>query len=168
MKKLESIEILGRNFAVTDHPQKSIEDEQKRQNLSTKQQWSFYNSHRQSLERLIVPDHHHGKICVFGAGNCNDLDLQWLTSVYQQVHLVDLDLAAISAAVERQKIADPSRVQLHAPVDLTGIAEHVARWEKQTPDAAAIEKTNDSGEYRRVCRPRARVVAVLGRLQDRE
>src|SRR5438105_15087755 len=85
-------------------PQASlISDEQAKHNRSTQHQWRMYQSHRQQIEHLIVPMRRaEDRICVLGAGNCNDLDLAWLAQAYREVHLVDIDPAAIDEAAKRQ------------------------------------------------------------------
>jgi hypothetical protein len=118
-------------------PPDPIRAEQARQNQSTRGQRGFYESHRASMERLIVPKTRGGKICVLGAGNCNDLDLTWLTEVYREVHLVDLDEEALAEGVARQKV-DGAAVHCHSPIDLTGIAAQVAQWESKVPGEPAI------------------------------
>jgi hypothetical protein len=75
---------------------------------------------------------------VLGAGNCNDLDLPWLTQVYRTVHLVDLDRDGLHQAITRQKVAESATLHCHAPIDLTGIASRVASWGAKCPDEAAI------------------------------
>jgi hypothetical protein len=112
----------------------AISADQARQNRTTRNQWQLYASHRRHLERLIVPDSpRQGRICVLGAGNCNDLDLKWLCDVYREVHLVDLDPAALDCAVDRQSVAGRPAIHRHAPFDLTGIADIASRWTKTTP-----------------------------------
>lgn len=96
-------------------------------NQSTRGQWDWYANHRRHIERLIVPQRRGGRICVLGAGNCNDLDLKWLTKAYAEVHLVDIDRGALERAVKRQG-GDEAQLRLHAPVDLTGIANLTAGW----------------------------------------
>lgn len=102
------------------------------QNRTTARQWQMYASHRQRIERLIVPPRAGQRICILGAGNCNDLDLRWLAEVYDEVHLVDLDAAAVKEAIARQK-ADSPKLDVHAPFDLTNAAAeivggNVERW----------------------------------------
>jgi len=104
-------------------------DDQSRMNQSTRGQWDWYASHRRAIERLIVPEARGGRICVLGAGNCNDLDLKWLAGAYAEVHLVDIDPAALERAVQRQGVADVAGIWRHAPVDLTGIAGMTAAWQ---------------------------------------
>ncbi len=118
----------------------ALADSQARMNNSTRGQWDFFENHRRNLERLIVPEARGGMICVLGAGNCNDLDLKWLAGAYRQVHLVDIDAAALRRAVEKQGVEklrmedggwgveNAAGIALHAPVDLTGISDLVASW----------------------------------------
>jgi hypothetical protein len=120
-------------------PPPSLADEQSRMNRSTRGQWDWYASHRRQIERLIVPAERGGRICVLGAGNCNDLDLKWLTEVYAEVHLVDIDPAALERATERQGVAGHSRIVLNAPVDLTGVAEVVKTWKGRQVSGAEVD-----------------------------
>src|ERR1041385_435299 len=111
--------------------------EQAKQNHSTRHQWELYRSHRQQIERFIVPaERGQESICVLGAGNCNDLDLKWLSDVYREVALVDIDVEAPSQAARRQGVLQ--RVRLHAPVDLTGIAPSLAQWSEAMPSPQEV------------------------------
>jgi hypothetical protein len=96
---------------------------QAKMNRSTRGQWAMYASHRQHLEQVILTGNPGASICVLGAGNCNDLDLNWLTQIFQQVHLVDLDSSALENGVRQQKPEASVRIHLHAPIDLSGIAD---------------------------------------------
>jgi SAM-dependent methyltransferase len=118
-------------------PEKSVGDEQSRMNRSTRGQWDWYAAHRRRIEQLIVPEARGGSICVLGAGNCNDLDLRWLTEVYRDVELVDIDPSALHRAVERQRVA--GKIRLRAPVDLTGVAEMMKRWRGRAVADAEVE-----------------------------
>jgi len=107
-------------------------------NQSTRGQWDFYANHRREIERLIVPGGRDGRICVLGAGNCNDLDLKWLAEAYAEVHLVDIDRGALERAVVRQGVAGNESVKLHAPIDLTGIADLTAGWKGRKVSEAEV------------------------------
>lgn len=109
-------------------PQPSLNTHQARMNRSTLGQWDWYALHRARIEQLIVPNKTGQTLCVLGAGNCNDLDLEWLTRVYANVHLVDLDGTALESARDRQFKSQPPNLHLHAPVDLTSIAHTIATW----------------------------------------
>ena len=117
-----------------------VVEDQSRQNRSTANQWSLYSTHRRALERLLVPPQHGvERICVLGAGNCNDLDLQWLLKAYAEVHLVDLDPHALTAAVSRQRVSTTKNLFRHAPVDLTGAANEFDAWTLKPPGFSQID-----------------------------
>jgi hypothetical protein len=68
------------------------------------------------------------RLCVLGAGNCYDVDLERLTSLYREVHLVDIDPAALERAWEREPPAVRARLVRHAPLDLSGMLDRIERW----------------------------------------
>jgi hypothetical protein len=74
----------------------------------------------------LAPANQAGRLCVLGAGNCNDLDLAALSASYREVHLVDLDQEALAQAVAHQRPADAGRLYLHGGIDLTGILDQLA------------------------------------------
>jgi hypothetical protein len=120
-------------------PAKSLGDDQSRMNNSTRGQWDWYAAHRASIERLIIPTARDQRICVLGAGNCNDLDLKWLVQAYAHVYLVDIDRSALERAVQRQGVQS-GRLTLHAPIDLTGIADQTASWTGRTVSEAEVDR----------------------------
>lgn len=117
-----------------------VHHKQNQLNRSTRGQWNLYSTHRQELERLIVPERPGLRICVLGAGNCNDLDLRWLVEAYREVHLVDIDATALEHAVEFQKVHDSPRVHLHGGVDLTGLAGRMSGWIKTPPSSDEVQQ----------------------------
>jgi len=119
-------------------PAAGLGDEQARMNQSTRGQWDWYASHRRAIERLIVPEARGQRICVLGAGNCNDLDLNWLARAYAEVRLVDIDGPALERAVVRQGVAGSAAIRLHAPVDLTGIEGLTAGWKGRAVSEAEV------------------------------
>jgi hypothetical protein len=120
-------------------PEKTLGDEQARMNRSTRGQWDWYASHRAAIERLIVPERRGGRICVLGAGNCNDLDLQWLCEAYGEVRLVDIDRAALERAVGQQGVGRRAEIVLDAPVDLTGVAGITRGWRGRRVSEEEVE-----------------------------
>jgi hypothetical protein len=109
-------------------------------NRSTSGQWHLYSSHRRRVERLLVPSDSGKRICVLGAGNCNDLDLNWLTKVYRQVQLVDIDADALSRAAKFQKVDDCDKLQLRGAIDITGLADQLSKWKISLPKPDEIQK----------------------------
>jgi len=98
-------------------------------NRSTCGQWAAFGSHRERIERLILRhlrkadrlllESPPARLCALGAGNCNDLDLRFLCDRVGEVHLLDIDAAALEAAAGRQRAGNLANLHRHAPVDLT-------------------------------------------------
>lgn len=134
---------------------------QARFNRSTQSHWDHFAAHRQRIEQLLLPDVSHpaGRLCVLGAGNCNDLDLRRLCERFDEIHLIDLDPAALEAAARRQGVGERRSVHLHAPIDLTGIADTQGAWRDRAPSAAAISAVACRAEEA----PLAELDALAGR-----
>jgi hypothetical protein len=114
---------------------------QAKANRSTRDHWTYFESHRAEIQKLVVPAFHApgtGRLCVLGAGNCNDIDLRELAEAFAEVHLVDIDGAALESAVRRQGAEAFPPVRLHGGVDLTGIAARFAAWETSPPTPADV------------------------------
>lgn len=98
-------------------------EEQAHRNLRSRHAWEQYRAHRERVTELLVPPAtpaRPARLCVLGAGNCNDIDLGRLADCYQQMHLVDLDEEALEFAVERQPPDVRRRLVTHGGVDVTG------------------------------------------------
>ncbi|MGA2501139.1 MAG: hypothetical protein ABSH20_25660, partial [Tepidisphaeraceae bacterium] len=104
-------------------------------NESTAGSRAWFASHRQRIEALLRRGPKGGRLCVLGAGNCNDLDLPELAGHFGEIHLVDLDEAAARGAT---KLLGLTNVVVHAPVDITGIAAIISTWGMPRPTDAAI------------------------------
>src|SRR5437763_13726551 len=118
-----------------------IAAQQARFNRSTQNHWQHFATHRQRIEHLLVADGltGNGRLCVLGAGNCNDLDLRHLCETFAEVHLADLDPAAVAGAVRRQGVEGSPQIRLHAPVDLSGVADVMAGWPVRRPTDGEID-----------------------------
>src|SRR3712207_5062684 len=93
---------------------------QAKYNRSTADSWQTYASHRAEIAALLEPldaAASGGRLCVLGAGNCNDLHLPTLLERFDELHLVDIDAAAIANAVKRQGVAGSSGILLHGDAD---------------------------------------------------
>ena len=113
---------------------------QLRLNRETLDNWGLYRSHREAVADLICrpPQPASARLCILGAGNCNDLDLARFTGRFAQVHLVDLDRQAMAKGVQRQSPLAPGRISLHGGVDLTGVLKTLATWERYRPGRESI------------------------------
>jgi hypothetical protein len=107
--------------------------EQLAANRSSAAERASFASHRARVselcERGTEPD---GELslCVLGAGNANDLDLEQLARRYRSIHLVDLDADALAAAVARESPTTQSRLVCHAPLDISGLLGRLERWRR--------------------------------------
>ena len=57
-------------------------------------------------------------ISILGAGNCMDLDLGQLTTLFHSVNLLDLDRKAVESGVSAAEGLSSSRLKIIAPIDL--------------------------------------------------
>ncbi|MBC8134242.1 MAG: hypothetical protein H7X95_14765, partial [Deltaproteobacteria bacterium] len=86
-------------------------------------------NHRAHLTALVTTVATPGaRLCVLGAGNCYDLDIERMATLFAEVHLVDLDPDALARAWKRINPLVRPRVIRHAPVDLTGMLSELGRW----------------------------------------
>jgi hypothetical protein len=100
-----------------------------------------FAEHRAHLTREIemrAPEGAHGRLCLLGAGNANDVDLHALLGRFREIHLVDLDAEAVGKARDRVGAPLRSRLIVHAPVDLSGILDRLEQWSAHPPPAAAL------------------------------
>ena len=116
--------------------------EQLEANRSSSALWDGFKDHRAHLTELCARDVALGSgqtLCVLGAGNANDLDLEALAARYRSITLVDLDIAALERAMARQTAATRSRLLCRAPVDVSGMLGRLTRWKasRVTPDELA-------------------------------
>lgn len=104
-------------------------------NAASRDLWSAYTGHRDHVTRLLLEGAPPGtgRLCVLGAGNCNDLNLDPLVRHYREVHLVDLDAQALARGVARQGMADQPAVRRHGDVDVTGALDLMAAWSAGSP-----------------------------------
>ncbi|HVY28376.1 MAG TPA: hypothetical protein VHB79_17595 [Polyangiaceae bacterium] len=100
--------------------------------------WQRYAPHRHRIMRLVETVGTGGRLAVFGAGNGSDLELDWLLSRFDEVHLVDLDQAALERARARRVESAGGRLVLHGGVDLSGLLGQLDAWGEDFPDPATL------------------------------
>jgi len=115
---------------------KRIGQLQSSRNAETRDGWNCFASHRERVTQLLLDaaSAGEGKLCVLGAGNCNDLALRQLAQSFNHVDLVDVDEEAIAAGITRQGIA-AGHVTACGPVDVTGVAGLMSAWMPERPAA---------------------------------
>jgi hypothetical protein len=103
--------------------------------------WALYAAHRARLTEAVLASaaQRAGRLCVLGAGHCNDLDLARLAETFEEIHLVDIDGKALARAVARQPASARPRLHRHE-LDLSGLpARRLARWRHVPPTGAELE-----------------------------
>jgi hypothetical protein len=103
--------------------------------------WLGYASHRVRVMGHIEQLAQGGELCVFGAGNCNDLELERLASLFSEIHLVDLDGEALERSRERQGSEIKAKIVLHPDVDCSGMLQHLDDWGERFPERAELAQS---------------------------
>jgi hypothetical protein len=115
-----------------------------------------FAAHRTRLTREIVeraPPDGRGRLCLLGAGNAHDVELDALAARFAEIHLVDIDAEAVGNALSRVSAAARPRFTAHAPLDASGLFDRLEGWSRAPPDAT---QSNDI-----VAGAVARVLAAL-------
>ncbi|MDA1052812.1 MAG: hypothetical protein O3C40_20350 [Planctomycetota bacterium] len=105
-------------------------------NAETRDGWSCFAAHRERVTQLLLDaaSATAAKLCVLGAGNCNDLALDRLADAFAHIDLVDIDDEAITAGITRQPTV-MGRVMARGGVDVTGVASLLSEWVPEVPAA---------------------------------
>jgi hypothetical protein len=104
--------------------------------------WALYAAHRARLTEAIRASAPRagGRLCLLGAGRCNDVDLDALAQVFSEIHLVDVDDKALAGAVARQAADTRGHLRRHGGIDLAGLSvRRLARWKRVPPDANELD-----------------------------
>jgi hypothetical protein len=90
----------------------------------------YFEGHRKKVTGLLAERARDptARLCLLGAGNANDVDLDVLLERYSEVHLVDLDPAALSRAALTVTRPHASKLVRHAPVDVSFVLDKLERW----------------------------------------
>jgi len=114
-------------------------EEQLRNNLESRPNWECGSAHRDRLTGHLIDlaGQQQRRLCILGAGNCNDLDLKQLSQVFSEIHLVDLDESALAHALQFQGIPAESSVFIHS-CDLTGAGQRLDAWNAADSDADLV------------------------------
>ncbi|MBC8350760.1 MAG: hypothetical protein H8E66_02155 [Planctomycetes bacterium] len=117
---------------------KRIGQLQASRNAETRDGWDCFATHREQVVRLLLnaarstDEKLERRLCVLGAGNCNDLALADLAETFGHVALVDIDEEAIISGITRQGV-NASEVTIHGGVDVTGVANLMSKWLPNNP-----------------------------------
>ena len=109
--------------------------------------WELYAAHREVFTRVVLSASGStgGRLCVLGAGKCNDLDLRRLGEAFRELHLVDLEPRLLASAIAREAPELRKRLIPHAPVDLSVVtAKRVSKWQRRSPSSAELAELSDA------------------------
>jgi hypothetical protein len=84
-----------------------------------------FAGHRDRVTGILTNSAQNSSLCILGAGNLNDVCLDQLLRVYTEIHLVDLDVDAVRAALACRGLAHSEAIQVHGPIDLSGILDRL-------------------------------------------
>lgn len=115
--------------------------EQLESNQSATGHEATFTEHRARLTREIAeraPASGGGRLCLLGAGNANDVDLDALAARFGEIHLVDIDPDAVARAVARLPAARRPQIIPHVPVDASGLFDRMERWVADPPKLDAL------------------------------
>jgi hypothetical protein len=104
-------------------------------NRDSRGRWDTFRAHRGRVTELLCRGSSPGRsrLCVLGAGNCNDLDLAALLAAHREVHLVDLDAGALAHGAAAQGVEASPALVCHGGVDVTGALGRLAAWSPAAP-----------------------------------
>lgn len=105
--------------------------DQRAANASALGHYEAFSGHREKLTELALsraPNAGGGTLCVLGAGNCFDLDVNRLAAAYGEIHLVDIDVPALRGTVDRHAPEVQAKLHVHGGVDLSGLLDRLDRW----------------------------------------
>ena len=96
-------------------------DLQEARNRESRDGWARFAGHRAEVTRRIeaAATNQAASLCLLGAGNANDIDLQTLVRRYSRIELVDLDSTALQMGVQSQQLSPSPQLTL-CEVDVTG------------------------------------------------
>jgi hypothetical protein len=119
-------------------------------NRRTQPLGALYEGHRRRVTATLLESAPAGggRLCLLGAGNCNDVDLPALAARYDEIHLADIDRSAVDRTIQRQEPSIRRQLRPVAPVDLSGMLEPLSAWRDDPPTLAEIERRAASAHER--------------------
>lgn len=107
-----------------------------------------------------------GIIGVMGAGECHDLDLPVLLDRYHEIHLFDLDTAALDRAVESQGVPAHPRIRRYGGTDVSGIHDLLGELTTSADDPTVGSLVEAARQYRLASHERFDVVVSANLLPE--
>jgi hypothetical protein len=116
--------------------------EQVESNASALGHEATFAAHRARLTQEIAaraPASGGGRLCLLGAGNANDVDLDALAARFAEIHLCDIDPHAVARAIGRVAPARRAQMVAQAPLDASGLFDRLEPWAAHPPPREALD-----------------------------
>lgn len=75
------------------------------------------------LNRIKKENDSFGRVAVLGAGNCNDIDLEFLSNEFEDITLFDIDNNALQTSTKKYSIKPNCQIKLVGDIEFTGLRE---------------------------------------------
>ena len=92
--------------------------------------WKYWESHRDMLMKLVNDNvigihNNDDDIAIFGAGECDDIDLKFLTSHFNEIYLIDKDIQAMENGKINQQLTDieNNKITIVGGFDFAGVSK---------------------------------------------
>ena len=110
-------------------------------------EWTEYRNRISGFISDTIKNKKLENIFVMGAGECNDVDLHFLSSRFEKIVLCDIDVQSIHDGVKRQSIADIDGDRISTvKADFTGL-EEIEFFEKLSQMTSRKESTEVISKY---------------------
>ena len=103
--------------------------------------WEAGRQHREIITKLLyrTAKSQNDSLCVFGAGPCNDIELELLATAFSNVTLVDFNDEVLQQGVENQVGKEHAAVNVLGGVDLFGASQRLEQY-RESNDESLIEQ----------------------------
>ena len=86
--------------------------------------WAEYRRNITDFIANSIENENNDSVIVFGAGECNDLDIAFLTKKFNKVVLTDIDIKSVAEGIKRQNIQENLKKKISiVQADYTGLRE---------------------------------------------
>ena len=128
---------------------------EQRGNRDIRDLWQRYQGHRQQVTAAILAlaPPGGGRVCLLGAGNANDLDLEQLAGAIRGGAPGGHRSRRAGARHRPPDAGGAGPLRSHAPVDVSGLYQQLARWDGSPAPLPTVQALVDTG-----------AAAVLGQL----
>lgn len=125
-----------------------------RNSADSKLAWTNCASHREQLRKILVQvgGNRRGELCVWGAGPCNDLELDTLCRYYRHITLVDMDSATLNAALQVRQLDQSDQITAVGGTDLSGIHSLVDQY-RHRPEKGLLHRIQQTASQHQLDLP---------------